>query len=67
MIWLAFEQAFSFDRTIVLASGFLQLNADPVAGREASTASEADQCLTAIVELDCLTDGEVEARHCSIS
>jgi hypothetical protein len=54
IVLLAVEVSLSFDRAIIFASRLFQLYADPIARLEVYWADMADDCNSAIVELNYL-------------
>lgn len=63
MIGFAIEVTVSFDGAIVLAGRFFQDYSNPVAGRKGCSASEANHCVSTIIQFHCLADSKVGRAH----
>lgn len=63
MVGFAFEITVSFDGAIVLASRLFQDYTDPIAGRKSCSASETDECVSAVIQFHCLANSKVGRAH----
>jgi len=63
MIHLALEVAKPIDASVVLSGIIIEFNTDPLASLESGLATESNESITLVGQLDSASNGQLQVRH----